>query len=47
MRLFLNKKGQEMGLEEDHQTQQKRHEAKETSNTKDKYCGFFGLNIFT
>ncbi|CAB5498939.1 hypothetical protein AZO1586I_413 [Bathymodiolus thermophilus thioautotrophic gill symbiont] len=33
MRLFLNKKGQEMGLEEDHQTQQKRHEAKETA-----YC---------
>jgi hypothetical protein len=33
MRLFLNKKGQEMVLEEDHQTQQKRHEAKETA-----YC---------
>ena len=30
MRLFLHKKGQELGLEEDHQTQQKRHEKKET-----------------
>ena len=29
MRLFLHKKGQELGLEEDHQTQQKRHENKE------------------
>jgi len=29
MRLFLHKKGQELGLEEDHQTQQKRHEKKE------------------
>jgi hypothetical protein len=32
MRLFLNKKGQEMGLEEDHQKQKKRHEEKETAN---------------
>jgi hypothetical protein len=30
MRLFLHKKGQELGLKEDHQTQQKRHEKKET-----------------
>lgn len=30
MRLFLHKKGEELGLEEDHQTQQKRHEKKET-----------------
>ena len=30
MRLFLHKKGQELGLEEDHQTQEKRHEKKET-----------------
>lgn len=29
MRLFLHKKGLELGLEEDHQTQQKRHEKKE------------------
>ena len=28
--LFLHKKGQELGLEEDHQTQQKRHEKKES-----------------
>ena len=28
MRLFLHKKGEELGLEEDHQTQQKRHEKK-------------------
>ncbi len=33
MRLFLHKKGQKLGLEEDHQTQQKRHEKKETE-----YC---------
>ena len=32
-RLFLHKKGQELGLDEDHQTQQKRHEKKETA-----YC---------
>lgn len=31
MRLFLHKKGQELGLEEDHQTQQRRHEKKETA----------------
>ena len=30
MRLFLHEKGQQLGLEEDHQTQQKRHENKET-----------------
>jgi len=30
MRLFLHKKGQEPDLEEDHQTQQKRHAKKET-----------------
>jgi len=30
MRLFLHKKRQELGLEEDHQTQQKRHEKKES-----------------
>ena len=30
MRLFLHKKGQELGLDEDHQTQQKRHDKKET-----------------
>jgi hypothetical protein len=30
MRLFLHKKGQDLGLEEDHQTQQKRHEKKAT-----------------
>jgi hypothetical protein len=29
MRLFLCKKGQELGLEEDHQTQQKRHDKKQ------------------
>ncbi|MDP2178749.1 hypothetical protein, partial [Methylicorpusculum sp.] len=28
MRLFLYKKAQELGLEEDHQTQQRRHEKK-------------------
>ncbi len=33
MRLFLHEKGQELGLNEDHQTQQKRHEKKETT-----YC---------
>ncbi|WP_428357061.1 transposase [Methyloprofundus sp.] len=33
MRLFLHQKGQELDLEEDHQTQQKRHEQKETA-----YC---------
>lgn len=33
MRLFLHKKGQALGLNEDHQTQQKRHEKKETA-----YC---------
>jgi len=32
-RLFLHEKGQELGLNEDHQTQQKRHEKKETA-----YC---------
>jgi hypothetical protein len=31
MRLFLHKKGQELGLEEDHQAQRKRHEKKETN----------------
>jgi len=33
MRLFLHKKGKVLGLEEDHQTQQKRHEQKEIA-----YC---------
>ncbi len=33
MRLFLHKEGLELGLEEDHQTQQKRHEKKEIA-----YC---------
>jgi len=33
MRLFLHQKGLDLGLEEDHQTQQKRHEKKETA-----YC---------
>lgn len=33
MRLFVHKKGQEMGLEEDHQTQKRRHERKENA-----YC---------
>ena len=33
MRLFLYQKGQELGLEEDHQTQQTRHEKKQTA-----YC---------
>ena len=33
MRLFLHRKGLELGLEEDHQTQQKRHEKKENA-----YC---------
>ena len=33
MRLFLYQKGQVLGLEEDHQTQQKHHEKKETA-----YC---------
>lgn len=33
MRLFLHQKGLELGLDEDHQTQQKRHEQKETA-----YC---------
>ena len=33
MRLFLHQKGQTLGLEEDHQTQQKRHEKKQTA-----YC---------
>ncbi len=32
-RLFLHEKGQQLGLNEDHQTQQKRHEKKETA-----YC---------
>ncbi len=32
-RLFLHEKGEELGLNEDHQTQQKRHEKKETA-----YC---------
>ncbi len=32
-RLFLHQKGQTLGLEEDHQTQQKRHEKKQTA-----YC---------
>ena len=32
-RLFLYEKGEELGLNEDHQTQQKRHEKKETA-----YC---------
>lgn len=31
MRLFLHKKGQEFGLEEDHQTQQRGHEKKEAA----------------
>ncbi len=33
MRLFLHQKGQALGLEEDHQTQKKRHEKKQTA-----YC---------
>ncbi len=33
MRLFLHRKGQALGLEEDHQTQKKRHERKQTA-----YC---------
>ncbi len=33
MRLFLHQKGQALGLEEDYQTQQKRHEKKQTT-----YC---------
>lgn len=31
MRLFLHQKGQDLGLEEDHQTQQKRYEKKESA----------------
>ncbi len=46
MRLFLHQKGLELGLEEDHQTQQKRHEKKQNA-----YCidweGNFNRAFFT
>ena len=48
MRLFLYKKGQELGLEEDHQTQQKRHEKKETDyivNWKGNYNRAFFIKL--
>ena len=48
MRLFLHKKGQELGLKEDHQTQQKRHEKKETDyivNWKGNYNRAFFIKL--
>lgn len=48
MRLFLHKKGQELGLEEDHQTQQKRHDKKETDyiiNWKGNYNRAFFIKL--
>ena len=46
MRLFLHQKRQALGLEEDHQTQQKRHEKKQTA-----YCidweGNYNCAFFT
>lgn len=48
MRLFLHKKGKELGLEEDHQTQQKRHNKKETDyivNWKGNYNRAFFIKL--
>lgn len=48
MRLFLYKKGKELGLEEDHQTQQKRHDKKQTDyivNWKGNYNRAFFIKL--